>query len=139
MSEAQEKPVASPCVYVCALGDDDICVGCQRSGEEITRWGRMDNAERRAVPERGVATVVYHSIVMPYLGREGVRRFAGIVRDAGARASAAAPLAWLFLEPSRREDGGWEHAVRLTLWPGGEPRLLALSSPHGPPVQWKAP
>ena len=47
-----EKPVASPCVYVCALGDDDICVGCQRSGEEITRWGRMDNAERRAVLER---------------------------------------------------------------------------------------
>ena len=94
---------------------------------------------RRAVPERGVATVVYHSIVMPYLGREGVRRFAGIVRDAGARATADAPFAWLFLEPSRREDGGWEHAVRLTLWPGGEPRLLALSSPHGPPVRWKGP
>lgn len=50
--EAQEKPVVSPCVYVCALGDDDICVGCQRSGEEITRWGRMDNAERRAVLAR---------------------------------------------------------------------------------------
>ena len=49
---AQEKPVASPCVYVCALDDNDICVGCQRSGEEITRWGRMDNAERRAVLER---------------------------------------------------------------------------------------
>ena len=48
----QEKPVASPCVYVCALDDNDICVGCQRSGEEITRWGRMDNAERRAVLER---------------------------------------------------------------------------------------
>lgn len=49
---AQENPVASPCVYVCALGDDDICVGCQRSGEEITRWGRMDNAERRVVLAR---------------------------------------------------------------------------------------
>lgn len=45
----QEKPLASPCVYVCALDDDDICIGCQRSGEEITRWGRMDNTERRAV------------------------------------------------------------------------------------------
>lgn len=51
MSE-QDKPVASPCVYVCALDDDDLCVGCQRSGAEITRWGRMDNAERRAVLER---------------------------------------------------------------------------------------
>ena len=64
---------------------------------------------RRAVPERGVATVVYHSIVMQYLGREGVRRFAQIVRAAGARATADAPLAWLYLEPSRRADGGWEH------------------------------
>ncbi len=45
----REKPLASPCVCVCALDDDDICIGCQRSGEEITRWGRMDNAERRAV------------------------------------------------------------------------------------------
>ena len=94
---------------------------------------------RRAVPERGVATVVYHSIVMPYLGREGVRRFAEVVRAAGARATAEAPLAWLYLEPRRSGDGGWEHAVSLALWPGGEPRVLALSSPHGPPVQWKGP
>lgn len=49
---AQETPPASPCVHVCALDDDDICIGCQRSGAEITRWGRMDSAERRAVLER---------------------------------------------------------------------------------------
>ncbi|BCD84480.1 DUF1289 domain-containing protein [Pseudomonas solani] len=45
----RERPVASPCVHVCALDDDDICTGCQRSVDEITRWGRMDNAERREV------------------------------------------------------------------------------------------
>lgn len=44
-----ETPVASPCVYVCALDEADICIGCQRSAAEITRWGRMDNAERRQV------------------------------------------------------------------------------------------
>lgn len=44
-----ERPVASPCVNICALDDDDICIGCQRSVEEITRWSRMDNAERRVV------------------------------------------------------------------------------------------
>lgn len=44
-----EKPVASPCVQVCALDEADICIGCQRSAAEITRWGRMDNAERRQV------------------------------------------------------------------------------------------
>lgn len=45
----QERPVASPCVQVCALDEADICIGCQRTADEITRWGRMQNAERRAV------------------------------------------------------------------------------------------
>ena len=44
-----ERPVASPCVSICALDDDDICTGCQRTVDEITRWSRMDNAERRVV------------------------------------------------------------------------------------------
>lgn len=44
-----EKPVRSPCVHVCALDEQDICMGCQRTAAEITRWGRMDNGERRAV------------------------------------------------------------------------------------------
>ena len=46
---AADKPVASPCVSVCALNEDDICTGCQRSIEEISRWSRMDNLERRQV------------------------------------------------------------------------------------------
>ncbi|MCQ4313166.1 DUF1289 domain-containing protein [Stutzerimonas sp. VN223-3] len=49
---AQEKPVASPCVSICALDEDDICTGCQRSVDEILRWSRMDNAERRDVLQR---------------------------------------------------------------------------------------
>lgn len=48
MSE-QERPVASPCVHVCALDDEGICIGCQRNVAEITRWSLMDNAERRQV------------------------------------------------------------------------------------------
>ncbi|CAI8798780.1 DUF1289 domain-containing protein [Pseudomonas sp. IT-196MI5] len=46
---ATERPVASPCVNICALDDDDICTGCQRTVEEITRWSRMTNDERRKV------------------------------------------------------------------------------------------
>jgi len=46
---APERPLASPCVSICALDEQDICIGCQRTVEEITRWGRMDNAERRVV------------------------------------------------------------------------------------------
>ncbi|MBV4533133.1 DUF1289 domain-containing protein [Pseudomonas sp. SWRI107] len=55
----RERPVASPCVSVCALDEQDICTGCQRTVDEITRWGSMDNQQRRAVltlcHERAVA------------------------------------------------------------------------------------
>ncbi|WP_422911480.1 DUF1289 domain-containing protein [Pseudomonas sp. MAC6] len=46
---SNERPVASPCVHVCALDDEDICIGCQRTVAEITRWSLMDNSERREV------------------------------------------------------------------------------------------
>jgi predicted Fe-S protein YdhL (DUF1289 family) len=49
MSTERERPVASPCISVCALDDHDMCTGCQRTAAEITRWGRMDNTERRGV------------------------------------------------------------------------------------------
>ncbi|MYM61939.1 DUF1289 domain-containing protein [Pseudomaricurvus sp. HS19] len=45
----QEKPVKSPCVSICALNEEDICVGCFRTGMEISRWGGSSNEERRRV------------------------------------------------------------------------------------------
>lgn len=48
-SPAKEEVVLSPCVGVCALDDDDICIGCWRSGEEISRWGYLDNTGKRAI------------------------------------------------------------------------------------------
>lgn len=41
--------VPSPCVSICALDDKDICVGCFRSGEEISQWGKMNNEQKKAV------------------------------------------------------------------------------------------
>lgn len=52
MMQEPEKPVASPCMSLCALDEDDICVGCQRSAAEITAWTRLDNHERRQVLAR---------------------------------------------------------------------------------------
>lgn len=46
---AEQRPVRSPCVSICALDEQDICTGCQRSADEITRWARMSNDERREV------------------------------------------------------------------------------------------
>ena len=87
-----------------------------------------------AVVRRGIATVVFHSIVWQYLSddtRDDVRhRFA----EAGGRATNDAPLAWLRLEPRPPSVGTPE--LRLTLWPGGEERLLATASFHAGPVNW---
>jgi len=35
MSEAE---VRSPCISVCVLDEQDICMGCYRSAEEIADW-----------------------------------------------------------------------------------------------------
>lgn len=43
------QAVMSPCVSICALDDEDICVGCYRTGMEISRWGSMTDDERREV------------------------------------------------------------------------------------------
>lgn len=47
-----ERPIPSPCVCICALDQDDICVGCFRTGLEIAAWGGMTNEEKRQVLSR---------------------------------------------------------------------------------------
>lgn len=49
LDDSQEKPIKSPCVSVCALDENDVCVGCYRTGSEISRWGSMDNTQKRQV------------------------------------------------------------------------------------------
>ncbi|MDY6921056.1 MAG: DUF1289 domain-containing protein [Pseudomonadota bacterium] len=51
----QPELVASPCVGVCALDDDDLCIGCLRSGREISQWGYLDNAGKRQVLQKVAA------------------------------------------------------------------------------------
>lgn len=46
---AKEKPLKSPCVSICALDEDDVCVGCFRTGNEISHWGNYTNDQRREV------------------------------------------------------------------------------------------
>ena len=42
----------SPCVSICALDEDDICVGCYRSAMEITDWAMADDDAKREILER---------------------------------------------------------------------------------------
>lgn len=41
-------PVTSPCVRRCTLDQDDVCVGCGRTLDEIRQWGVMTQAQREA-------------------------------------------------------------------------------------------
>ena len=43
------QAVTSPCTSICSLNDEDICIGCFRTGQEITRWGRLTQREKHDV------------------------------------------------------------------------------------------
>jgi uncharacterized protein len=44
--------VESPCNRRCTLDDDDVCMGCARTLDEIVGWWGMTDDQRRAVLER---------------------------------------------------------------------------------------
>jgi hypothetical protein len=88
-------------------------------------------AARLSAPRPGVATVVFHSIVMQYLSDAERREFEHAVRTAGEIATDDAPLAWLRMEPA-----GDRAEVRLACWPGGGDRLVGRVGYHGDPVRF---
>ena len=47
-----EREPESPCISVCLLDEQDICVGCYRSAEEITDWFMADADEKREILAR---------------------------------------------------------------------------------------
>ena len=98
---------------------------------ELDRETASTWAERMlAEPAPGVATVIYHSIVSQYLSEEERATLFDGIRAAGGRATVDAPLAWLRMEPNDDRAN-----LELTLWPGGEDRLLARVGYHGSPVE----
>jgi hypothetical protein len=110
------------------------------AAETPVRIDRADTLDWAAAQLAGarpsVATVVFHSIMLAYLTPEARIELRAIVEEAGWRASASAPLSWLRMEGESR--GAHEAAVRLTMWPDGEERLLAYAGFHGQNVRWLA-
>ena len=43
-----ERPL-SPCVLICTLDDEKICLGCGRTLQQISRWALMSGDEQWAV------------------------------------------------------------------------------------------
>ncbi len=44
--------VESPCVRLCTLDEQDVCVGCGRTIQEITGWSAMSEPEKLATLDR---------------------------------------------------------------------------------------
>jgi predicted Fe-S protein YdhL (DUF1289 family) len=44
-----EAPVPSPCVDICRLDAQGLCVGCRRTIDEIVEWPRASEARRREI------------------------------------------------------------------------------------------
>ncbi len=84
-------------------------------------------------PRPGCMTVVLHSIVWQYLDAGTRQRITAALQEAGSRADADAPLAWLRMEPD-----GPDTTLEATVWPGGRTELLARAGFHGRPVTWLA-
>ncbi|MGH9280402.1 MAG: DUF2332 domain-containing protein [Acidimicrobiales bacterium] len=84
----------------------------------------------------GAVTVVLNSYAWMYLDDESRASTEQTLDDAAASASSDAPLAHLAFEAL---DGDYNNTqLRLTLWPGGEERLLGLGGAHAEPVRWLA-
>lgn len=42
----------SPCVRNCCLDQDDVCLGCARTLDEILRWSKLSNPERQLIMDQ---------------------------------------------------------------------------------------
>jgi predicted Fe-S protein YdhL (DUF1289 family) len=55
MNPLPPDPLASPCVRNCCLDEDNVCMGCGRSLQEIVAWGTSSDGEKAATLERSRA------------------------------------------------------------------------------------
>lgn len=93
------------------------------------------------MPRSGQATVVYHSLMRASGPPESLGRMDEAVLACSRVARADAPLAYLRFETGGAEEPGLTDPremvkLRLTMWPGGDDRVLATSDVNGRHVKW---
>ena len=81
----------------------------------------------------GEITTLYHSIFWLYLSSQTRGAIRASIQAAGARATPAAPVAWLAFE---MPDPQSRPLLTLTLWPGGQRETLARAHAHGHSANW---
>lgn len=63
--------VASPCVRLCTLNPQDICVGCGRTLDDIKAWSQMTPQQQADCVARAAQRLpeVRHPFSQPWSGR----------------------------------------------------------------------
>ncbi len=106
-----------------------------KSGTRVERADAGDWLANRlaapASPHR--ARVVFHTIVWPYLPDPTKTKLKTAIREAGARATADAPLAWLAMEPDEVDGSA---AIHVTIWPTGKTLMMGRTDFHGRWTRW---
>ncbi|OYU51896.1 MAG: hypothetical protein CFE27_10515 [Alphaproteobacteria bacterium PA1] len=96
-------------------------------------------AEKLAARAKDSLTVIYHSVFFQYPPQAVRDAITLAIETEGARATPAAPLAWLRYEPGGilgHEQKGASMILELIEWPSGRKRVLADLDPHGRFVHW---
>ncbi len=110
----------------------------RENGVELVQADAADWLEMRlAQPQSvGAARVLMHSIVWQYLPDNVQQKIETAMADAGSRATAEKPLAWISLETNRAT---FRHELTVRYWPGGdEAVMLGEAHAHGAWVNWHA-
>jgi hypothetical protein len=92
-----------------------------------------------ATRAKDALTVIYHSVFFQYPPQSVREAITLAIETEGARATSAAPLAWLRFEPGGilgRTQDGVGMTLELIEWPSGRRRILADIDPHGRFVHW---
>jgi hypothetical protein len=103
---------------------------------EAAAWAEAVLDPAGAAAEAGVVRVLMHAVALQYAPGETRARVADHAARVGAAATPASPFAWLRFEadPASGDRAG----LRLTLWPGGAGRVLALGDTHAEALRWLA-
>lgn len=86
----------------------------------------------------GTTRAMFHSIMWQYLPASSQRAITEELENAGERASAQSPLAWIALET---DPATFRHELKVRYWNGGpddgKTHLLGFAHPHGAWVEWQ--
>lgn len=104
-----------------------------RTGE-VDRGDAVDWLETRLSQTwPGHLHLIYHTIAWQYFPAHSQARGTALIEAAGARATGAAPLAWLRFEADGTGPGA---GITLRLWPGDERLTMGRADFHGRWVNW---